>query len=295
MPQGTVVLTAPREIRTLAKSSLSGMWAKFLLCYFIFYLITQYLPGFLGRLIPGLAYIYEFEYMGVKQGMEFTILPYITILLLNGAFRFSIARLHLRQMREKLIDEKGIFSGFKYFAKTLGANLLIWFIIFFFVLPFILIAGLITVLLSRGGAIIQVVGSMLYMFCFVVGIFVCIYVMVILTMTFYILSDNPSLKAAQAVKDSIAIMRRNVGRYVMLRLSYLMWIILGAMVSYIFATVIMTILPNNAAIIYVVNVISQLPILLATIFMDRGEAFFYEFATGHLRRSEQRVPQTVAI
>ena len=288
MKEGAIVLAAPREIRTLAKSSLTGVWARFLLCYFIFYLITQYIPGFLGRLIPGLSYIYEFESMGVKQGLQFTILPYITILLLNGPFKFSLARLHLRQMREKTMEEKDIFSGFKFFTKTLVANLIIWFIIIIFILPFVLIGGLITVLLSSGGTIIQVVGSMLYMFSMIVGIIVAIYVMVILTMTFYILSDNHTLKAAQAVKDSIALMRKNVGRYVILKLSYLMWIILGAMVSYVFASVVMSFLPDNAAIIYIVNVVSQLPILLATIFMDRGEAFFYEFATGRLRRTEQR-------
>ena len=83
MPQGEMVYTTTGEIKSLSKSSLLGFWGKLLICYFILFAITQYIPGFLSRIIPGLTYVYDFEYVGIKDQIEYAILPVFFMAILN--------------------------------------------------------------------------------------------------------------------------------------------------------------------------------------------------------------------
>ena len=109
-------------------------------------------------------------------------------------------------------------------------------------------------------------------------------------MTFYILVENRDIKIIDAAKISAELMKKNVGRFIILRISFLGWIFIAALLSNSLLSLLFTVLPNTGPVAYLANVITNLPILLATIYMDRGQAFFYEFVTGHLRKS---VPQPV--
>ena len=292
MPQGNTVLTSPKEIRSLARFSLNGFWVQVFICYFIFIGITQYLPGFISRFIPGLSYIYELEYMGIKQNMRIALLPYIVMPLLNGPFTYGLSKLHLRQIRERQnIDTNEIFSGFKQFGKTFGTYIAVWATMIIAALPFMAVGGLVIVLMSRIGAtIVQVFGSIIYTIAVIGGMIAVIYVAVLLSMTFYILVDSPSIKPVDAAKTSAALMKTNVGRYIVLKLSYLGWWILGVILSSSLTSLLSSFLPNTETMLYIIGVVTQAPILFATIYMDRGEAFFYEFAIGHLRKSAPAAP-----
>ena len=289
---GAEVVTSPKEIRSLSRSSLKGFWVQVLICYFIFFAITQYIPGFIGRLLPKLSYVYEFEYMGVKQALQISFVPYIVMAFLNGPFRYGIAKLHLRQIRERgPVAVEETFSGFKQFGKNFGAYIRIWITILIAGLPFAALATLIMFLFSKvGGSFLQALGALLYILAGMASIIAMIYFAVLLSMTFYILVENRDIKIIDAAKISAELMKKNVGRFIILRISFLGWIFIAALLSNSLLSLLFTVLPNTGPVAYLANVITNLPILLATIYMDRGQAFFYEFVTGHLRKS---VPQPV--
>ncbi|MBO4235883.1 MAG: DUF975 family protein, partial [Firmicutes bacterium] len=230
MPQGEMVYTTTGEIKSLSKSSLLGFWGKLLICYFILFAITQYIPGFLSRIIPGLTYVYDFEYMGIKDRIEYAILPVFFMAILNGPFRYGISKIHLRQIRERSMESNDLFSGFANFGKSFATYVLMWLIILIVAIPFVAVGTLIVVFLSKSGTALQILGSFLYMIALVAGLIAVIYISVLLAMSFYILVDNPNLKPKEALKASATIMKKNVGRFVVLRLSYLGWIFLASMV-----------------------------------------------------------------
>lgn len=290
MPQSVIVTTSPREIRSLARAALKGAWVKILICVFIAQFFTSLLPSILSPYIPMLSWTFDLKELGLTAGADlginsvltYSALPLIFMILFNGPFRYAISRINLRLIRERAMDIPWIFSGFKKFGKTFLTQFLLGLMILIGVLPVFVLSVLVAAFLMNMGGVFQALGAAVSSFGSIIAMVIAIFLLFLFAMTYYILADNPDIKASEAIKSSVKIMRPNTSRLVVLRFSYFGWGMLAFVVSYAIMQGLLSVIPNGG---WIVNIIGNIPLVLFTIYMDLGDSFFYEFAIGHLRRS----------
>lgn len=282
MNQGIQVQESPREIRSLARFAMNGVLGKLFVFYFIYQCAVSFIPGFVAQFIPALSYTYSIDYMGTPASFTYSFLPVGFLLLLNGPFRMSLSKIYLRAVRERRVENKDFALGFKHFIKAFLTWLLMMLSVALGMIPIAFVTALISTLLMRAGGFLQGLGAGLVSIGMIVSMCLGLIVYFFLALSFYVLSDNPSLKPIGALKTSIGIMRPNLFRLIILRLSYVFWIILGLMLSYSISGALGMVIPENSIF---VTIISSLPMMFVSIYMDLGESFFYEFATGHLKKA----------
>ena len=282
MNQGIQVQETTREIKTLAKSALSTVWGKIFVCYFIYQCAISFLPDLIVRLVPSLAQTYTIEYMGVQSSVQYSYLPLVFIVFLNGPFRLSLSKIYLRIIRERQVDIKDIFWGFQFFFKALLVWLLIILCVAVGMIPMAAITGLAAALLMGGGGALAGIGAGITSIGMIAAVILGILIYFLFAMSFYILADNPKMKAIEVLKASLSLMKPNLFRLIILRISYIGWAFVAMMLSYSLAGALGMVLPANS---FIITVLSGIPVIFVGIYMDMGEAFFYEFATGHLRKT----------
>ena len=284
MPQSVIVDINSGEIKSLARSALKGAWHKVFLCELIVLMITSYIPAFLSATFPALDISYTFNYEQLGGAIKYSFLPYIFLAIFNGPLRLGFCGVLLRLIRERAINVKEVLSGFKRFFKAFIAQVVVALVVCLGSLPILFLVTLLAAFLMRIGGALVILGSAVASLGMIFGIVIAAILFLFCSLTFFILSDNPGLSATAAVRHSARLMRYNVGRLLALRISYLGWGIAAFIISYSLMTLLQTAIPNGGVIL---NIIANLPIILFTIYMDMGDAFFYEFATGHLRKMNQ--------
>ncbi|MDR2907415.1 MAG: DUF975 family protein [Bacteroidales bacterium] len=172
------MVTSNKDLMTQARKSLSGRWGLAVGTCFVYLLIM----GAIGNLN------YAFSSDGSKIAVS------LAPLLLGGAFSLGIATFSLAIARNENAELEMIFSGFKYYAKTLGLYLL------------------------------MVVFVLLWMLLLIVpGIIAAISY----SMAFYIMRDNPNIKAMEAINASKKMMHGYKWKYFCLGLRFIGWILLS--------------------------------------------------------------------
>lgn len=284
MPTINIVNARPAEIRSLAKTALSGLWVKLIICLLISEAIISYIPAIISLFVPTLRWTYTFDYMGTPMQMVYSALPVIFLAIFNGPFMLSISKINLKIIRERNIETKDIFYGFRYFIKAFVTQFFMGLITLIFILPIMILFLGIGGALLRGGGILQAVGAMITTAGLLVVMTAVMYILLLISMTFYRLSDVPNLKPLAAIKESISIMKPNVLKLLMLRFTFIGWGLLALLLSQSITTLLGTGLPEALSI--VVNIIGGIPLVLFSAYMRMGDAFFYEFAMGHIMRAE---------
>ena len=169
------MITSNKDLMTQARDALSGRWGLAIATFLVYVVIMIVLNG-----IPN-EYTFLF------------ILSFIFSLLLGGAFEFGIATFSLAIARQENANFKMLFSGFKYFGKTLGLYLLMTLFIFLWTL-LLIIPGIIAVISY--------------------------------SLAFFIMSDNPSIGIMEAINKSEKMMFGYKWKFFILNLRFIGWIIL---------------------------------------------------------------------
>lgn len=288
MPTSNIVNTRPAEIRSLAKTALSGLWGKLIICLLISESIISYIPAILSLFIPTLSWTYTFDYMGTPMHMVYSLLPVIFLAIFNGPFILSISRINLKIIRERNIETKDIFYGFRYFIKAFITQFFMGLITLIFILPIMILFLGIGGAFLRSAGILQALGAIIT----TAGIFLvmtaAMYILLLISMTYYRLSDAPSLKPLAAIKESISIMKPNVFKLLVLRFTYIGWGLAAILLSQSITTLLANVVPESLSII--ANIVGGIPLIFFTAYMRMGDAFFYEFAMGHIMRAEPVTP-----
>ena len=172
------MVTSNKDLMTQARKSLSGRWGLAVGTFFVYMLIM----GGLGNLN------YAFSSDGLKIAIN------LAPLLLGGAFALGVATFSLAIARDEDAKLEMIFSGFKYYIKTLG--------LFLLMMLFIL----------------------LWMLLLIVPGFIAA---ISYSMAFYIMRDNPDIKAMEAIDASKKMMYGYKWKYFCLGFRFIGWIILG--------------------------------------------------------------------
>jgi uncharacterized membrane protein len=172
------MVTSNKDLMTQARKSLSGRWGLAVGTFFVYMLI-------MGVISSG-------NYFASFGGLTFAC--NIAMLLLGGAFALGAATFSLAIARNEDAKLDMIFSGFKYYGKTLGLYLLMT----LFVLLWLLL------LIVPG-----IIAAISY------------------SMAFYIMRDDPDIKAMKAIDASKKMMYGYKWKYFCLCLRFIGWFILG--------------------------------------------------------------------
>lgn len=195
--------THNRDLMQMARESLQGQWA----------------------IAVGAALLYQIVISGVQ------FVPYLgalVVLLIGGPMLFGFNRFFIQVARKESPDIGRLFDGFKFFGKSLGAYLLIClFMILWSLLMVVpgIVAAIAIPAMQHSSAnavllipILVVVG--------ILGILPVIRASLAYSQVFYILSDNPSTGAYEAIQISVSMMDGLKWKFFCLGFRFIGWSLL---------------------------------------------------------------------
>ena len=178
------MITSNKDLMKQARESLSGRWGLAVGTYFVFILIT----AVISSLPP-----YHHTVLSGGGNIDFSV-GNLLLLLVMGAFELGIATFALAIARKEEAKLGMIFSGFKYYGKTLGLYLLMSLFIVLWML-LLIVPG--------------IIASISY------------------SLAFYLMSDNPDIGIMEAINKSKKMMFGYKWKCFRLILRFIGWILLG--------------------------------------------------------------------
>ena len=173
------MVTSNKDLMTRAREALSGRWGLAVGTFFVYMLIIAVFSGTWSR-------TYGLYTVQISSNL--------ILLLVGGAFALGIANFSLAIARKEEAKFEMLFSGFKYYGKTLGLYLLMVLFVFLWML-LLIIPG--------------IIAAISY------------------SMAFFIMSDDPNIKAMDAINKSKKMMYGYKWKYFCLVLRFIGWILLG--------------------------------------------------------------------
>lgn len=149
----------------------------------------------------------------------------IVFALYQIVMSFGLARYALKLWRKEECGERTLFEGFAFVWRVIGTNLLValftilWSLLL--VIPYAVIVAVGAWLGNGFGIFLMVVGYI----AFIVGLIVIVLRYALVN---YALADQPELGALGAIQRSKELMKGNKGKFFVMELSFLGWIILAA-------------------------------------------------------------------
>lgn len=298
------------QIRAMARAKLKGKW-KMLFAPVIIYIIMSMLPGMIysvsylsdlqsAGLLSGdsSAYIDTLQSaMGFSDGSDAAVFSPLTSMLSNfvsfyqliltGVFGIAIATIALKTIRDESVSPADALTGFNRFGQSFCAGIMVMFFTFLwrclFILPgsFMLGFGMAASAISAGGAYMLLLLAFAATLAGAIGgvIFTMRY-----EMTYFIASDDRSMRASEAVARSVFMMKKKVGSLFVLVLSFIGWIILAAiplsvaMAALMFSTSFAGKL--IAVMLMAVFMAAYAPLAL---YIETAKAIYYSTLTGNFR------------
>jgi uncharacterized membrane protein len=234
-PLGT---TPNEELMTRARASLKGKWGLAIMALLIVGVICQ-LPNLIRFLIDPSAFhphppvhhphVNPTDLWKPMAG----ILAAIASVFVTGPLRVGINHFSLHLARAENPAIADLFVGFRrggsYYWRILGATLLIMLIVMGWALASIvpasgLIAGLFWA--AKAHPQLHFLTYLIPIPAIAAGIFIMIRAYAYL-MTYYIIADDPSVKAREAVRRSVKMMKGRIWKYLCLGFRFVGWALLA--------------------------------------------------------------------
>lgn len=181
------------ELKSAAKEQIKGNIGKYFLCYLIVmigYFLLVNLP---------IQAVTKKMTRDILLGRSVSFLPFIFIIIFGfiiaAPIQLSFVKLELGMTKNENIKVSGLIEGYKRTGACIALTLLIQIFVMLWSL-LLLIPGIIK--------------SLSY------------------SMAFYILADNPQMSAMEALNESKEIMKGHKWEFFVLNLSFILWILLGA-------------------------------------------------------------------
>ncbi len=211
-------------------------------------------------------------------------------LFLTGVFGIVISTIALKVIRNEDINPSDVTTGFVRYTQSLCSGFMVMFFTFLwrclFILPgsFILGFGMAASAMSSGLAYIIVFLGFAAMLAGAIGgvIFTMRY-----DMTYFLAADNRYMRASEAVARSVIMMRKRVGQYFMLILSFIGWLILAS-IPLTAALTVLTVTSSpaghiTAVILMIVFMAVYAPVML---YIETSKAIYYSTLTGNFRTND---------
>ena len=261
-----IIITEPsRNLRALGRNALTGKWKIAIMASAVCTLCLSVPPAILDELFGvNVAELYYntftggyYNYNSMYDSMpDYSSLSSIYLLLVTGSFTLGLTIFFLALFRKHEVGVSDVFLGFERFGKALG--------LFLFQSLFI---ALWTMLFIVPGIIAAIRYSQ----------------------AFYVLVDDPEKSIRECMNESKRMMRGNKAKSFCLSLSFIGWIILSGIPSWILESVAGIIgLPVFAQTI--VSIVGSLFMVPVIVYMNSTFAGFYEILAGHLIKETEPAP-----
>lgn len=205
------------ELKKLARTTLKGKYGTFIGTAVIYGLITC-----------GISFITSFATLGLN-GISSTIARTCIQLVLSFVwiiFEVGIIYQAMQACREKTISVTDLFYGFTHNPdRFIVVSLLTSLIVLALVLPAIVLFAVSFLRPDMISAVILIIGFLAY----IAGIVFIVILILGLSLCYYLIIDNPGMKAMESIKTSWQLMKGNKGRGFYLSLSFLGLIVLGCL------------------------------------------------------------------
>ena len=270
---GYKVTEPNRELRALARMALKGLWGKAFLGVIIYEVLMSGIPNLITALIPSLQYTYTLSEGELTTSFSFSPVLYIYQLLLAGPIVLGYTMFILKIVRRKEVEHTTIFEGFNFFIKAFLLRFIVGILVMLWSMPGYLIMGIAAAI----SPLLVFVGAIAFIALFVWG-----YIRYSLA-TFF-MADDTSLTPMECIKLSKETMVGNKAKYATLMLSFLGWIILALIPS---GSMQQAIAVMNPIVAVIVDLILTIPRYFVLLYLVTTQAFFFEIATGRLRKEPQ--------
>lgn len=226
------------QIKSKAKEALKGNWGTAVITFIIFN-IVMYSVTYVYNINQISNYIHDPYLIRENTGFGASGIIFFIKLLLAGPMTYGITRFSMNLVRDKSHKIENIFEGFKHFSGTfimnivLGIYSFLWSLLLF--IPFFVIIFVMVIrefsktnmnFYSNGN---DFSGWMIAIFILLIIVLTVALSMILFryAMTYYIYIDNPDMGAMKAIRESVAMMKGNKTRLLLLYLSFILWYLLG--------------------------------------------------------------------
>ena len=282
-----------RDIRRLARRSLTGKWGMAMLPMLIITLalilpaLIQYWDLMASGILDSSTQNAEaiFEEMNKRQTGPFFTLMSIFSFLFTGVFSLASAALSVRILRNESFNVKTAFVGFRQFLQAFLVDILISLFSFFW--------GLVTIL----------PGTMIFIFCmqsqalllfgvlvFILAVVVYIILVLRYSMAFFIAQDNRFLPSLHAVRYSVTLMKGRIKKYFLLQLSFIGWILLAS-IPMSFGFIFLSLSSETeSGLLKLIGIclilIGLVTVAMVQLYVNTADAVFYSAVSGNFSLSD---------
>ena len=215
------------DIRKSAREALAGKWGKAVLIVLAYFAFTFAL-GFVAGLVEGVAFL--------------SLLVEIATIVISIPVSFGLIASFIKLKRgEEVKAFDFVTYGFTNFTKgwKVAGNMLLkmWLPILLYVLAtiaftFITAFGVAASAMSDSAALMVI--AIIVGFALFIAAFVYLFITALsYSLSYFIAYDNETMSGKEAVEESKKMMKGNRGKYVLLQLSFIGWVILSVFTLYI--------------------------------------------------------------
>lgn len=280
------------SFRDTARLALTGKW-KIGTLGEIFSSVFSYLVGIAAELVSLAGLLVVMLLTNIPISFELfedetfrsinSLISLVLLAFVQGAITLGLTNFSLSILRGGTPKISFVLSGFNNFFKSLSLYLRICGFMILWMIPGIVVFILLLSLPYSG-----------YAFTYILLFAFLVYAIIIwlrYSMAFFLLSDNPSIRAKEAMKQSIEMMKGNKVKYFLLNLSFIGWMLLGILCFMIVATLFIVI-PLTMLEMSVVCVILLLigfivsfllifiVVYILSIYVSISQSAFYERVSG---------------
>lgn len=222
-----------KDFKNLSLNQLKGKWwpvigALFVATLLIF--VASYIAQ-LPTIITGTSFFHDASAPIAISLLLLNVLVWLVYLAVTGCITFGIAKYMLHFVRTGVSDMRLICSGFSFGGKTIIRSTLVVILMSLFIFLWWLIPGILI-----GLGMIFIVPNVTHGIAILLGVLAAIVLFIIVVIVglrysqaYYVLADDKDISAYGAIKKSSEIMKGHKGQLFCLGLSFIGWIILGAL------------------------------------------------------------------
>ena len=280
----TILVTeSAKELRSLARIALNGLWWKAFLGVLIYELLLVGVPTLFDLLFPAtrVSYTYyfnelsaEFSDLGISPEYKISIstIQYVYQFLLAGPFMIGLLSFIFSIVRRREVAYPKLFDGFQIFLKAFLLQFLIALLTALWTIPVVMVGTLITVFMPIL-SLLPMIGATAVAF----------WAYLRYSMASFYLADNHLLGVMECINLSKSSMKGNKGALFGLLISFIGWAFLAAIPE----SLLMAGFQNsNEAFTAVLGFIANSPRYLVMLYFYTAETFFFEILSGKLSRQQ---------
>ncbi len=222
--------THNRDLMQMARESLQGQWGLAVGAALLYQIVINGIQFF-----SGFGTSLALHFSNSSHAHFGSHIGSVIILLIAGPMLFGFNRFFIKVARKDSPDISQLFDGFKYFGKTLGAYLLVclfmilWSLLL--ILPAIVAAILIPAISNHSSSAVLLIPILIVVG--ILGILPIIRAGLSYSQVFYILADNPTTGAYEAIQLSVSMMDGLKWKLFCLGFRFIGWFLLCILTCFI--------------------------------------------------------------